>query len=146
MNKTSKIISAIVILIAVGGGAFYLGMNYGKNQSKAAASSSNFSAFRAGRTGSAGGNFTSGSIIAEDSNSITLQLPGNSGSKIIFYSDATQISKFASGTSADLVNGTNVSVTGTTNSDGSITAQSIQIRPMGQVGQYGPAAQNNQKN
>ena len=146
MNKSAKIVSAIIILLVVGGGSFYFGMNYGKSQSKPTFSATNFSAARAGRTGSTGANLTSGSIIAEDSSSITLQLPNSGGSKIIFYSDATQINKFASGTSADLVSGTTVSVSGTTNSDGSITASSIQIRPVGQLGQGVPATQNNQKN
>jgi hypothetical protein len=68
-------------------------------------------------------------VIAKDATSITLQLPGNAGSKIIFYSATTQISKMASGTPVDLANGTNVSITGTANSDGSVTAQAIQIRP-----------------
>jgi Flp pilus assembly protein TadG len=133
MNKKSSIVIAIIVLIVVGGGAFYGGMLYAKSQSAASASAAraNF-AGRAGRTGVAGAGFTSGSIIAKDSNSITLQLPSSTGgSKIIYYSAATQISKTASGTSADLANGVSVSVTGTTNSDGSVTAQSIQIRPAG---------------
>ena len=86
---------------------------------------------RVNRTGG-GGNFISGSIISEDSTSITLQLAGNAGSKIIFYSGYNSNWKMASGTASDLSTGTNVSVTGTTNSDGSVTAQSIQIRPAGQ--------------
>ena len=37
MNKTSKIISGIVILLIVGAGAFYFGMDYGKSQATTAA-------------------------------------------------------------------------------------------------------------
>lgn len=132
MNKTSKIISGIVILLVVAGGSFYWGTNYGKGQTMTAASSlrANF-ASRTGRTGVAGAGFTTGTIISKDSSSITLQLSGGTGgSKIIFYSNATQIGKMTTGTGADLTNGTTVSVTGTTNSDGSVTADSIQIRPI----------------
>jgi len=133
MNKISKIISGIIILLIIGCGAFWLGINYEKGQSKPAISSANFSAMRAGRAGTTGSNLISGSIISSDNNSITVQLPGTAGSKIIFYSDTTQINKTISGTASDLSAGTTVNVTGTTNSDGSVTANSIQIRPAGQA-------------
>lgn len=131
MNKTTSIVIVIIILLIVGGGAFYFGMNYGKSQSAAlsTAARANFAGMRGSRTGGANASFISGSIIAKDNTSITLQLPSNAGSKIIFYSTATQISKMAAGTADDLAVGTSVSITGTTNSDGSITSQSIQIRP-----------------
>ena len=131
MNKKIKIIGLVVILLIIGGGAFYWGMSYGKSQATAAATAAraSFAGARGSRTGASGAGLISGSIISEDSSSITLQLPNNAGSKIIFYSGATTISKFDSGTVNDLANGATVSVTGTTNSDGSVTAQSIQIRP-----------------
>ena len=131
MNKTNKIISGIVILLVVGGGAFYFGMNYGKSQAAATATAARAGfAGRTGRTSASGAGFTTGTIISKDSSSITLQLPANTGgSKIIFYSNATQIGEMTSGTPKDLTTGTTVSVTGTTNSDGSVTANSIQIRP-----------------
>ena len=135
MSKRAKIILSIVIILVVAGGSFYGGVLYGKNQKSAAAASGSFQAFRgsrAGAAGTAGTSIFSGDIIGKDSSSITLQLPNNSGSKIIFYSTATQIGKMTSGTPDDLTNGTSVSIMGTTNSDGSVTANSIQIRPAGQ--------------
>jgi len=130
MNKTSLIIIAAVVLLAIGGGAFYGGMLYGKSQTGTRSfSATNFQGMRTNRTGASGTSLITGNIISEDSSSITLQLPNNAGSKIIFYSDATQISKFTSGTAKDLTAGISVSVAGTANSDGSVTAQSIQIRP-----------------
>lgn len=132
MNKNLLIAITIIGLAAVGGGAFYGGMVYGKSQNSSAFNRQNFqSALRNGvRSGATGANFVSGNILSKDSSSITLQLPNNGGSKIIFFSGTTQISKFASGVASDLTTGESVSVTGTTNSDGSVTAQSIQIRPI----------------
>jgi len=133
MNKKIHIITSIIIIGIIAGGAFYWGMLYGKTQSaKTPFTAGNFQGVRANRAG-VNGNFVTGNIISKDGNSITVQLPNNAGSKIIFYSDATQVSKTISGTSADLMAGETVITTGTTNSDGSITAQSIQIRPAGLV-------------
>jgi len=126
MNKKIHMITAPIAVVIIVALSFYLGMNYGKGQNtKPSFANGNFQGARNAR----GGNFISGDIISKDNNSITVQLPTGSGSKIIFYSGTTQINKSASGTADDLSKGTSVSVTGTTNSDGSITAQSIQIRP-----------------
>jgi len=137
MKKSALITIIVILAILIAGGAFYGGMIYGKSQNTRSGYpsglSANFQGMRGNRTGTSGSSLVSGNIISADSTSITLQLPNNAGSKIIFYSDTTQISKFASGTASDLTTGTTVSVTGTTNSDGSVTASSIQIRPAGQT-------------
>jgi len=122
----------IVIVIVAAGAAFYGGMLYGKSTA-----SGNFRQFAA--NGQFGGNInvrnrqpdqgvTNGQIIAKDDKSITVSLR-TGGSKIVFFSDTTSVGKFVTGTAADLANGQTVMVTGTTNSDGSISASSIQIRP-----------------
>ena len=74
------------------------------------------------------GGFTAGEIIAKDDKSVTVKLQ-NGGSKIVFLSDSTEITKSAEGALSDLEIGKNISVNGTTNSDGSVTAHTIQLRP-----------------
>jgi hypothetical protein len=72
------------------------------------------------------GNANTGEIIAKDSQSITIKLR-DGGSKIIFFSGSTKISKSTDGVSDDLAVGANVMVDGTVNQDGSLTAQTIRI-------------------
>jgi len=142
MNN-KQIITTIVIAVVVGAAGFFGGYKFAQSKTPASRAGQ-FAA--AGRTGAAGGNaarragggFTSGQIISSDSKSITVQLPNNGGSKIVFYAPSTQINKPTTVDASQLTTGSNVIVTGTANSDGSITAQNIQIRPAGQPGFGGP--------
>jgi hypothetical protein len=86
-----------------------------------------------GRTGGAGapgaggaGGFVSGSVISQDSDSITVKLTDGS-TKIVLVSGSTSINVSQTGTATDLAVGKDVTVTGSTNSDGSVTATRIQI-------------------
>jgi len=127
MSKKTSITISIIVLIIIGGGFFYGGMIYGKGQSATSSTASSFLGLRGGRSG--GATTVSGNILSNDGSSIILQLPSSiGGSDIIFYSNATQISKFVSDTPADLTVGEQVSVTGMA-TKGEITAQSIQVRP-----------------
>ncbi len=143
-NTMKKYIIATVVVLAAGIGAFYGGMTYGKSQASIiqdtsrnfpAGSGQNFQRSITDRNGGAGGGFISGQIIAADSQSITVEFRNSnstnsaSSTKIVFLSDSTPVMKTVSGTIDDLTIGENVTVVGTPSSDGSITAQSIQIRP-----------------
>lgn len=69
-----------------------------------------------------------GEIIAKDDESITVKLQ-DGGSKIIFISDETSISKTEESTADSLIENAQVLVFGSQNSDGSITANNIQLNP-----------------
>lgn len=72
-------------------------------------------------------NFVSGKIIKIDEKSISVELPSG-GSRIIFFSENSPINKTESGSASDLSVGKEISVLGSENSDGSISASSIQIK------------------
>jgi len=139
--KPNQIITLLAIVIIVGSGAFYGGLKYGQSQ-KVNFRDGNQMAQRFGNgqggpagagqgagAGRMGGNFIAGEIIAKDDKSITVKL-NDGGSKIAFFSEATEVGQFATTTVGELSIGKNVMVSGKTNTDGSVSATSIQIRPL----------------
>jgi hypothetical protein len=80
--------------------------------------------------GGPSGNMTSGSIVSCDANSMVVKLSDGS-TKLVIFSGSTAISVSKTGSSTDLTAGQEVRVSGTTNSDGSITATSIQCGTAG---------------
>jgi hypothetical protein len=131
MNK--KIIVGIVG-VAVASGLFYGGIVYGKSRSSNRGQFANaqFAGMRmiSGRGGGNDSGFVSGEIISKDVNGVTIKMLDGS-TKIILIGEGVQVAKSTVGSVSDLVDGINISINGTPNSDGSITAQSVQIRPAG---------------
>lgn len=133
MKKILPIIIAVAIVAGVG--SFYGGMKYSQKKSVKSRGSGDQQqhfqqmggAMRGGNK-QGGGGFINGEIASKDDKSITVKLR-DGGSKIIFFSETTEIGKSVSGAATDLEVGKTVMVGGQTNSDGSVTAQTIQIRP-----------------
>lgn len=125
----------IIAAILVGAVVFYGGMKYSRAKAMPNFSQKQFGqgqfapGDRNGAQRPSSGGFTGGEIISKDDKSITIK-SSDGGSKIIFISDATEVLKSVTASSTDLNIGDDIMVNGTANQDGSITAQSVQIRPV----------------
>jgi len=129
MNNKNLIIAVIITVIVAGGGGYYAGMKFG-----GAKASTDPRAGRSGQFGAGagarvrGGGYANGEIIKKDDQSITIKSTDGS-SKIVFIGEKTTVSKSVDGSKTDLEVGKTVMVNGTTNTDGSVTAQMINLRP-----------------
>ncbi len=137
-NKKQFIIGSVVVIILVGAVSFYAGTFFGSAKKTASTGSlatggqRTFQMNGSGR-GQAGGLMRQngggviGEILSHDSSSITVKI-GDGGSKIIFTPSSTRITKNILGSVADLQNGTQVSIIGTPNADGTLNAETVQVR------------------
>ncbi|UMX48186.1 MAG: DUF5666 domain-containing protein [Candidatus Nealsonbacteria bacterium DGGOD1a] len=132
MNKSIPI--AIIAAIIFGAAGFYGGMLYGTSKS-----SSNSAAVAGNRpTGVQNGNASGvggivyGEIISVDSSSMTVKA-SDSGSKIVFFSGTSKISKNVDAQISDLAVGQTVMASGTANSDGSISSKTVEINPQTKI-------------
>ena len=140
-NKS--ILITLLIALIVGAGAFYAGMKYQQSKRSTFMQQIGVNGGRAGfRSQNGNGNNlpagrqdfqpVNGEIISSDDKSITVELQDGS-SKIVLLSDSTSINKAESGSKEDLKSGEKVFVIGTKNSDGSVSASSIQLNPPNRV-------------
>lgn len=140
-NKNLLIVIIGVISLLVGGAAgFFGGMKYQQGKTPTRGQFANMMFQRNGMGNRLGATAMAvrGAVISADNNSITVKMQDGS-TKIVILSSTTMIGKTTSGTASDLINGSNVTIFGNTNSDGTITAQNVQIgngilfggRPMG---------------
>jgi hypothetical protein len=132
--KHNNYVIVILIALIVSGVGFFAGTKY--QQSKVP----NFADRGGNRQQMGGGNNNSGNrgrmggqvmgeILSSDEKSITVKLIDGS-SKIVLLGTTTTINKAAEATASDLKVGEKVSVFGSTNTDGSVTAQNIQLNPL----------------
>jgi len=130
--KNKQRILAIVAAVVIAGVSFYAGTIYrgGRTanfQGRFAGNGQNGARGQFGQqAGAQGLRPVSGTIIKSDEGSVTIQLADGS-SKIILLTGNSAINKTEAGSKADLPQGTEVFVFGAENSDGSITAQNVQI-------------------
>jgi hypothetical protein len=134
MKKYLVHIIWLVVAIAALVGGFFWGKSsaaasrYAGFAGAGTLSSSTRGFARTGTGGAAGGGLATGQITAITSSSMTLQL-ANGNSEVVFYATSTPVTKEATVSPSVLSVGTNVMVGGTSNSDGSVTATTIAVRP-----------------
>lgn len=144
--KNNLILITIAIALVVGAVAFYGGMKYQQTKVRG-----NFSGQGQQGLGNKQGRFAGsganrpvmGKILSVDDKSLTVQVMDGS-SKIVVLPDNVTINKTDPAAKADLKTGENVGVFGTSNSDGTVTAQSVQLNPMFRGMQASPSAKTNQ--
>jgi hypothetical protein len=154
MNRAVKIILAVVVILAVAGGSFYVGTVYARNQIQ-----SQFAARAGGFPGAGGANGQPGAFVfqgdgpngqrgnqqggmtfgtIEQIGDGTLTIKDQNGKETqVKVTDTTLIEKNASVSLSDLTEGETVIVSGSPAADGSITARSVQVAP---AGRFGPGA------
>jgi hypothetical protein len=126
-SNNNSLTTTIIVAVIVAAIAFFGGMKY--QQSKVRLFAAGFAGGQFGRRGGAGANGVrpvGGSIVSSDDKSVTVKLMDGS-TKIILLSDKTVINKATTGSKDDLKTGQQIVVFGTTNSDGSVTAQTVAI-------------------
>jgi len=139
MRKLFLACAAIIILAGAFIGGIYYNKTSGAGVSAQAAGNpqSAFGNFQRGqrlntngqapaRT-SASENMIRGEILSADKDSITVKTESN-GSKIVMLSGGTQITETTSVDPKNLTEGKTVMITGATNDDGTISANTISIR------------------
>jgi hypothetical protein len=156
MNRTLRIILSILVLIIVAAGGFVGGMFYGQSRSQAqfAARRGEGGAFfvQGGQPGQNGGNrqgtpsarggFGGGIFgqIQQVGDGVLVIQDQNGKQTQVKVTDTTLIEKNASVPLSELKTGETVIVSGTTGSDGTITARSVQVAPAGRFGAGQPGA------
>ena len=146
MKNQNVVIGCVVSAVVAGGAGFYGGTLYQKAQRTAGRGQ-----FTAGVRGAAGqtggaagarnaagsgpvgmgmrGGAINGEVTAKDDKSLTIKMADGS-SKIVILSGATTYRRTTDSSIGDIEVGTKVSTFGSTNTDGSVTAQNVQIDPM----------------
>jgi pectate lyase len=135
MNKNKMVSIMAIALIVVAGAFFFGGMKYaqakaGKNMTGQAGNFQRGAGTGGNRPGGArgtAGGFTGGTVVSKDATSITVKARDGS-SKIVFYTKGTPVMKTIPGSGSDIEVGKDITVTGTPNSDGSVSAETIQLR------------------
>jgi hypothetical protein len=146
--KKDVILPVVIASLVFAGAGFFGGMEYQKMQrggfaggqfgGRGANGQFRMMGGPGGQTGGPAGmnRPVAGDIIASDDKSITVKLQDGS-SKIVLVNDQSTVTEATTSTKQSLSVGKKVLVFGTANSDGSVTAQNVQLNPQGNMMMFG---------
>jgi len=141
MNKQGWI-AVVIAAVLFGAGGFYIGTSHAA-QTPTAGVTRAFAVGGGGRAAFAGSGFqgaggaTFGTVIQIGNGSFTIQLPtstsssATTGTKLVLVDNSMQVTQMENVPTSNLQVGQTVIVSGNSNSDGSVTASSVQIVPAG---------------
>jgi hypothetical protein len=119
----------VLVAVVVAVGAFFGGITYAGSTAKSGgqpgARNGQWNGQPRSGANRAGG-AVAGEVLAKDDKSLTVKL-ADGGSRLVFYSPSTSVVTAVSSTVADIAVGKQVMVTGSAGSDGSVTANLIQV-------------------
>ncbi len=137
MKNQNTIILVVILMLLVGGGSFGIGYKVAQAKTAITGFARNGTGQFTGRNGipSTGGQGmmrgnrqTIGDVIALDDKSVTVKMADGS-SRIVLLSSTVAITKSVDAPKTDLKVGSKVAVFGTNNTDGSVTATTIELDP-----------------
>lgn len=124
-----------LIVIGVGIASFFGGMKYQESVSRTTRQMSFGGGIRTtgtridAQSNRMGTRPISGEVLSTDEDSLTVKTQ-DGGSKIVIYTEKTMINKASRAEKTDIKIGERVMILGIENTDGSMTAQSIQLNPI----------------
>ena len=134
-NKNVMMLVAVMLIIAAAAGGFFGGMMYQKNQAPSFGmmgqnGSRQGGTFRTFGQNGQNSNFrpVRGQVVNMDNSSLTVKMSDGS-TKLVVLSQSTAFMQSSKASLSDIKTGDTVNVVGTQNSDGSVTAQDVQINP-----------------
>jgi hypothetical protein len=123
IHSKKQIYSSLIITAVIFSGlGYYAGMKKSSSDSPR-----QFQGGQRASRGFGGGGVTQGEVISFDNQMLTLK-GRDGGSKVIVVTDTTKVLKSVTGVKSDVKTGSSVVIMGTQNSDGSITAETLQLR------------------
>lgn len=147
--NTKQTVSILLLAVTIGGIGFYGGSVYAKQKASStkvlgarngAIMPSAGAGQRVGRQAGSGafGAMTTGKVLTKDATGLVIELQ-DVGSKNVLFASSTQIMQMTTVSLDAVTEGAQVMISGSTNTDGSITASRIQLMPEGQspVGGFG---------
>lgn len=134
-SKMHPMLITAVVSVVVAVAAFFGGMKYQQSRVSAFGFGSQRGVSANGMRGAQGMMANrqgfqpvAGEITANDGKTLTVKMSDGS-SKLVILSETTTVSKTSDGSKEDLTVGAKVAIFGTANTDGSVTAQNVQLNP-----------------